>query len=311
MKSKKNKPRLKLFGSVRYSNSRKINNKNYDGNICAPAYKNKYTCFSKNALNNIAQSWNNTYPNNKIKIVSKDNKLKIWNNIDRMLKKTCNSEYCWLKQQFIDNNNKHKLRSEYFKPLMPNKWFENKNEWLNTYDIEKVMNQYMKKHKNFHFIGPVPMDFDTELGPGNCVIDELCKMDINNLIKKGKHKLGIIFNLDKHSEPGSHWVSFFADFINNKQYYFDSYGIKEPDEVTKLMNRFKEQRRILNKNMESFTNNVRHQFKGSECGVYSMHFIIKLLENNSYEDIINNVIKDDTMEENRHKYYINTKEIPL
>ena len=46
---------------------------------------------------------------------------------------------------------------------MPLKWKENKNEWLNTLDIEAVMKQYEKKYNNFIFIGPVPIDFDHKL----------------------------------------------------------------------------------------------------------------------------------------------------
>ena len=34
----------------------------------------------------------------------------------------------------------------YFRPVMPKKWLSNHREWLNTYDIENVLNQYEKKH---------------------------------------------------------------------------------------------------------------------------------------------------------------------
>ena len=75
----------------------------------------------------------------------------------------------------------------------------------------------------------------------------------------------------------------FADFDKeNKVYYFDSYGYKEPEEVTKLMKRLKEQADALNKLTTLHTNNIRHQFKNSECGVYSMNFIIQLLKGKSF-----------------------------
>ena len=51
-------------------------------------------------------------------------------------------------------------------------------------------------------------------------------------------------------------------------------------------------------------NNRRHQFKNSECGIYSINFIVKLLEGMSYDDYINNITKDDKMEVNRDLYYI-------
>ena len=56
--------------------------------------------------------------------------------------------------------------------------------------------------------------------------------------------------------------------------------------------------------MKIKVNHVRHQYKNSECGIYSINFIVKLLEGMSYDDYINNVIKDDIMENNRKIYYI-------
>jgi hypothetical protein len=56
-------------------------------------------------------------------------------------------------------------------------------EWLNTIDIRDVMNQYEIRYKDFEFIGPVPIDFDTVLGFGQCVINELCKINIEKLRK--------------------------------------------------------------------------------------------------------------------------------
>ena len=188
---------------------------------------------------------------------------------------------------------------------MPKKWKENKNEWLNTLDIEVVMKQYEKKYKDFMFIGPVPIDFDKELHPGNCVINELCKLNLKKIKNNGKNKLGVIFNLDPHDKPGSHWVSMYADFDKlNEIYYFDSYGLKEPTEVTKLMNRLKEHSENMGNKTNIHVNNIRHQFKNSECGVYSINFILKLLEGNKFEDLKHNLIKDDEMEQNRHKLFI-------
>ena len=70
------------------------------------------------------------------------------------------------------------------------------------------------------------------------------------------------------------------------------------------MDRLKTQSKELGKETNIHVNNVRHQFKNSECGIYSIHFILKLLEGNSFENIKNNVIRDDNMEENREKLFI-------
>ena len=97
----------------------------------------------------------------------------------------------------------------------------------------------------------------------------------------------------------------YADFDKlNEIYYFDSYGLKEPTEVTKLMNRLKEHSENMGNKTNIHVNNIRHQFKNSECGVYSINFILKLLEGNKFEDLKHNLIKDDEMEQNRHKLFI-------
>ena len=271
-------------------------------NKCAPNSNNNFTCFNKNALLNIIKSWNNNYFHDKINYSKYDTSNQLWHKIDSKFKRICNEEYCWIEQKFIDKNNNDIKNS--FRPKRPKKWQENKNEWLTTSDIEKVLKQYQNKYDNFVFIGPVPIDFDKEFSPGQCVINELCNINLKRLINKNKTKIGIVFNLDPHDKPGSHWVSFFADFDKNEMYYFDSYGISEPNEVRILMERLKQQAKLLNKDMKIKVNNVRHQYKNSECGIYSINFIVKLLEGMSYDDYINNIIKDDIMENNRKIYYI-------
>lgn len=273
--------------------------------ICSPAFEGSFTCFSKKALVNIINSWNETNKSKKIQFNKNETKKILWNKLNDKFKSRCDDELCWIKQDFIKNETYLKLK--YFKPLMPKQWKNDINTWLNTFDIAKVMKQYENKYKDFYFIGPVPIDFDAEISPGMCVIDELCKIDIKSLINKKKTKLGVIFNMDKHNQQGSHWVSFFTDFDKEQIYYFDSYGYQEPHEIKILIDRLKEQGKALNKNMEYFYNNNRHQYKNSECGVYSIHFILKLLENKPYSELFNNIIDDDTMQENRRKYF-NDKE---
>ena len=285
-------------------NNHRLHRKKTKTNLkkCSPRNNNSFTCFNKNALINIIKSWNNNYYNDKIKYSKYDNTNALWNKVDSKFKRVCNEEYCWVEQKFIDKTNPDIKNS--FRPKRPKKWKENKNEWLTTSDIERVLKQYQTKHDNFMFIGPVPIDFDKEFGPGQCVINELCNINLKRLLQKGKTKVGIVFNLDPHDKPGSHWVSFFADFDKNEICYFDSYGIAEPNEVRILMDRLKDQAKELNKDMKIKVNNYRHQFKNSECGIYSINFIVKLLEGMSYEDYIQNITKDDDMESNRKFYYI-------
>ena len=43
-----------------------------------------------------------------------------------------------------------------------------------------------------------------------------------------KKKIGIVFNLDKHDQEGSHWICMYVDLYTDDIYYFDSYGQKPP-----------------------------------------------------------------------------------
>jgi uncharacterized protein Veg len=188
---------------------------------------------------------------------------------------------------------------------MPLSWKKNKTEWLTTTDINSVMKQYENKYKNFKFIGPVPIDFDYEYSVGQCIVNELCNINIATLLNRNIKKVGIIFNLDPHNKPGSHWVALYLDLVRYKVYYFDSYGMEPPSEIKKLVERIQEQGTNLGKNIEYKYNQTRHQYKNSECGVYSMHFIVQLLERKqSFEKMQETQIKDESMIRKRKYFYI-------
>ena len=275
-----------------------------DKTKCAPDNTdNDFSCFDRSALIRMVESWNKSCQSDqKIQYKPSLKLSELWELINQKLKQKCDTEWCWIDQDFT-REEKHDLK-KLFRPKMPSKWYKHPREWLTTTDIENVMKQYERKYKDFKFIGPVPIDFDHEFSPGNCVANELCKIDIKNLINNNKHKLGVIFNLDPHDEPGSHWVAMYADIKQGGVYYFDSYGVEPPEEVTKLMNRLSQQGKSINNNIRVKVNKVRHQFKNSECGVYSINFIVNLLKGKSYEDLTNNVVKDDDMLKNRDVYYV-------
>ena len=95
----------------------------------------------------------------------------------------------------------------------------------------------------------------------------------------------------------------YAHLNRGKIYYFDSYGYEPSKEVVILMKRLKEQCEKLGMTSEININKVRHQRKGSECGVYSINFICKMLEGGDFNELTNNVIDDDTMEKNRNLFF--------
>lgn len=269
---------------------------------CSPKYKNKYnhTCFNYDSLVKIAESWNKSNKD-KIRIIKNPNKL--WENINDKLHKYCDNrdETCWLNQNFIGIKLREELETS-FKPKMPESWNKYPQEWLSTIDIEQVMKQYEEKYHDFKFIGPVPIDFDSKIAFGMCIVNELCKLNIETLKNNGIYKIGIIFNTDPHYKSGEHWVALYVD-LNKGIYYFDSYGMKPPGEIVKLMERLEKQSKKSSHPIESYYNDIRHQYKGSECGMYSMNFIIEFLEGKSFDEIIQNIIDDDMMNQKRFEFY--------
>ena len=257
------------------------------GEYCSPSKEGYFSCFSKEALHRIVKAWNKLHPKDLIPIIKGDLRSQ-WNKINKKLNNLCNNEKCW-----ATTIGDKSLINKHFRPLLPSSWVNQPNEWLSTPDIEKVMKQYETKYNDFAFIGPVPMDFDAPDGMGQCIVNELCQLDLQKMIKRGKYRIGIVFNLDYHNESGSHWVAMFISLLpddpNFGVHYFDSYATKPPREVDILGNRLIEQSKKIDfssiekkgvkmsgGNNIPFTytyNKIRHQYKNSECGVYSMNFI--------------------------------------
>ena len=250
---------------------------------CSPAVKGftpvKDSCITMPILIQLRDYYNNNYPNSRI---TSDEPNVIWNELkDNMEKmKQCYKEDCWL--NLIEIYNKRKTIDDYlFAPDQPASWKKKPHTWLNTTDIYKVLRQYEYRYPNFCTIRPTPIDFDTKIGGYNgssCVTDELCKFDVNEQLSLKKTKIGIVFNLDEHDEPGSHWVSLYIDLDDNFAFYMDSAGDSTPTEIKKLVERIQEQCLMVNKKIKFYENHpMQHQYGSTECGVYSLFFIITML----------------------------------
>jgi hypothetical protein len=357
------------------------------------------TCFSNLSLIKIAKEYNKDNKHvHKIKIPEKlnnDSRIELWNNIKKaMMQYTpCSEDYCYLQAPIIKNLHDSEINNS-FRPEKPLEWYEDKHTWLSTIDIDEVMSQY-EKNTDFIFIGPVPIDFDYQIGFGTCVANELCKLDIYKQYINNKRKIGVVFNLDPHYMSGSHWTALYSDLDKGGVYYFDSYGTLPPKEVIELMRRMKvhgnqmiqkkmidinklnnehnlisnyqiidsEKKKLkvnnlskfqintpvffidnINSNIDNlqidseyfntivgvkdnyleldkpvrdtentgvllckgfqcFYNDKRFQFKNSECGVFSMHFITEMLSGKKFDDVITNIIKDDEVNKKRDFFY--------
>jgi len=272
---------------------------------CAPNKNKKtLTCFSKKDLIILIKSYNKH--KKKEYQIQTENKTKnqLWNLLNQKMKKDCNNEWCWIEKNFVPASYSNKLK-ESFRPEMPKEWKKNPFEWLSNFDIEDVMKQYEKKYPSFIFMGPFPSDCPTVI---NC---SLSGLTVDTFINRlGKTKLGIIFNLDTHNKPGSHWVSTFFDFKKGRIIYFDSVGMPPPKLIKIFLEKMKKscEKYYLDnfdykKDVNIYINKTQFQFGNTECGIFSMYFIISNLQGKSIQEMNPKNINDSAMNELRKFYY--------
>jgi len=288
---------------------------------CAPSKKYKDgSCFSLESLKKIAKAYN---MKSSDKIDISDNKNELVKSLENKMSNVCDSHTCWLRQNFVKDLNSNEISKNTFRPTGPH----NSYDWLSTSDINEVIEQYHQKHKDFRFLGAVPIDFD------DLPILGINNLDFNKMNEDGVNKIGIVFNLDEHYKSGSHWVAFYADFNKYQAYFFDSYGKKPDKRIRRFISRVvkqmyhdkyakklsikkaleylkKDKKKLLNSdlidNLKHFDidyNKIRHQYKNSECGVYSISFILNLLDNKTFNDLSYNKVDDDIINKCRNVYF--------
>ena len=286
------------YGSSKPKHIKKIN--------CSPKPKddlNEFSCYTNKSLIELRDRWNARHPDVKI---DSNSPKEIHKKLDEYLKDICNNEACWLKQKGAFGQLESDL-ADSFAPESPPEWKKNPNEWLSSTDIMKVMKQYERAYRDFDFIGPTPINFNTRKLYGECVWEELCNFNLDRMIKKGKTKVGIIFNTDPDYKPGQHWISMFINIKKKKIFFFDSTGDPPPKEIKELVKKIEEQgnNHVPKINFKFDSNEgIEHQYGNTECGIYSIFFIVHMLEDKMTEHYLKtHILKDEYMEKFRHIYF--------
>ena len=289
---------------------------------CAPSKKfDKGSCFTNDALIKIASNYNKKFTD-KIDITLPREQLV--QTLETKLKNVCSEQTCWLRLNFVKELKNKDIENNTFRPTGPDERYE----WLSTTHIDDVMTQYQNYNKKFIFLGAVPYDFEV-LKALN-----IHNIDFAELEAKGKTEIGMVINLDEHWKSGSHWVGLYINLEKYQIYYYDSVGSKPGkririfiNKVTKYLyyKKFKQQLHIndiikyikYNKENNKYVNNMlskgfdirynknKHQLDNSECGVYSIYFIERLIMGESFNNITNNIIRDDEVNKRRTIYFRN------
>jgi Ulp1 family protease len=113
----------------------------------------------------------------------------------------------------------------------------------------------------------------------------------------------MVFNLDKHNQSGSHWISLFINIAKREINFWDSFAMSPPAEVANLIKKVKAQGKKLGINFKVQINMRKHQLKNTECGVYSINFIVEQLEGKTFKEVCNTIIRDEAMNSRRKLYF--------
>ena len=273
---------------------------------CAPHLEfENGSCIPLELLTEMAKAYNNYHSTDKskhIKLYSKldtlypdDYKkyllLEFKNRFDGDQKDWINSKYL----ELMSEENKDHLENKVFRPDGPQGRFD----WLSTIDINQVLYQYEEKYPDFKFLGAVPLDFmDLDYLPFK-------KINFTDLESEGCKKFGVIFNTDKSTGRGKHWISLFCDLEKALIYFSDSMGTRQPKEVNEFMKNIEKYLIDTKKKSDADIryNKTQHQKGNSECGVYSINFILRLLKGKTFEHITRKRLSDNQVNKCRIKYF--------
>jgi len=241
---------------------------------CAPNVlkKTDYSCFTYEELLQIAKALNITFEHKTL------SHKELWLDIYEKLKNICDNEQCWSRSSFIEGIKdpiiRKKIKYFTFKPKMP----ETMSAWLSTKDINAILQQYELLTNSFLFLGAQPSDFY-----------KLAKIDYNTL--RRFKIIGLVLNLDSHYKAGSHWVALVIDNRIKSIEYFDSVGRNPNKNIQSYINVLKTQF----PNYVVRVNKEKHQYKNSECGVYSVYYIVQRILGKTFEEITKHIVHDDVM----------------
>lgn len=265
---------------------------------CAPGRDNDGICFSLDQLINMVEAHNNLKPNNKI--ILKNDKKYLLNALKQKYVDICgDDDYCLTKQDFINHisrNIKNDITKNTFRTIGP----KGNNDWLTTSHINNILKQYEKVDKSFKFLGAVPLDCQ------KVSVCNLYKLNFNDYQSKSKNKIAIVFNLDKFGEPGSHWVALYMDMIKGEIDFCDSAGHEPLKDIVDLIDQFKKwYYKQYGKDPIYKYNKKRIQFDNSECGIYSVNYIIRRLKGESLNEIVKNPLNYSQINSCRNLYFYN------
>jgi hypothetical protein len=292
-----------------------VNNKNKVR--CNSKNKNKlnFTCLTNNIILQLVKIFNTTFCShnqefcleNKIIKTQNRNIKEIYKELKQKLSKfnkLYSNEIYWKKIKEFSHifiNNKY-----LFVPKMPTEWCHSISKWrnatvdapwLSNYDIDEIIQEYENKYNTFKFLGSTPIDFRKKKY-GTCTLNlfnnsnsdnswliynkqsNIKYCNFNSSIYSDKKYFGIVFNTDTFEGAGKHWMAMYFCIDKSKPciLFFDSAVTFNPyhNEIKGFIKNIQDTYPSLNFNIKY--NNKQHQTSNSECGMYSIYFILTMID---------------------------------
>lgn len=252
-------------------------------------------------------------------------------------------EKCLIKSRFmsalkISNLRLYNMLTKYtFRPEGPKECCE----WLSNFDIMDVIKQYEFVHSDFKLLGVVPIDFYKldayVISDNNFDLDTISKtydkiavvFNLDYSSGNGTHWTSLFCNLKTNElyyfdsvgdYPiyGQHDKPYIIDFMKKITLWILKNTGVNVNEVNDLFEYIKKNKIYVdNKNyvngvqrneyksypIKIMINRSPHQNGSSECGVYSLNTIIRLLEGESFEEIIRMKLTDSQVQKCRKTYF--------
>lgn len=266
-----------------------------DDKKCSPIaiFKNG-SCIPTPILIDLTNAYNKYNKNDKIQTYDKVDvsKIDLYKKylISELQKRLECDQKDWVNLEFTEYMNKEFrdiLENHIFRPEGPKKQYE----WMSSLDINAVMRQYEEYYKSFKYLGSVPIDFDEIKYYG------INNLNFDDLIKMGKTKFGMVINNQKHNQGGQHWFCLYFDLEKGDIFFVDSVGTKPMEQINNYVQKLKDY--LISKGIKPNyrINKVVHQKKNSECGVYSMYFILRFLKTGDFDLVTSKPVRDEIMNE--------------
>ena len=237
--------------------------------------------------------------------INRDHRVRIKTIDDVLDEVDCDSPEC------LHTKSTSSKTSKLLRRIMKPKGSVNGNEWVNSDQIEKILDnwEYMSE-KKFYSMNYATIDFETCNNPN---FEKIKKVTIDWLIKNNKQTSAAIINTDTCDGGGQHWFPIFIDLRKDciLLEYYNSVNKRMPNNICEFFNKLKTNYENLNTGDKKRKIKIcsyrpaKHQNENSECGIYSLYYIRSRLDGIPGEDIINTPLSDNLIHEFRKALFIN------